>query len=156
MFCKRMAAIHKKGRDHLETLREMHRAESERLLGVFGDVLNSVREALDSDQHQDDPEGAEVPPDTTDSVGGDGHSMAERAGRLVLKALEQGGGLDALAAAHERSRIGSRPVRFWGSASLDAVQVTVLLPLPRHRCRPVRPDMRSGIIPYQGTTPSSS
>ena len=45
MFCKRMAAIHKKGRDHLERLREVHRAESERLLGVFGDVLPVVREA---------------------------------------------------------------------------------------------------------------
>jgi hypothetical protein len=33
MFCKRMAAIHKRGRDHLEALREAHRAESERLLG---------------------------------------------------------------------------------------------------------------------------
>jgi hypothetical protein len=32
MFCKRMAAIHKKGRDRLEELREAHRAESERLL----------------------------------------------------------------------------------------------------------------------------
>ncbi|WP_460304036.1 DUF4158 domain-containing protein [Actinocorallia aurea] len=28
MFCKRMAAIHKKGRDHLERLREQHRVES--------------------------------------------------------------------------------------------------------------------------------
>ena len=46
MFCKRMAAIHKKGRDHLEALREVHQAESERLLGVFGDVLSVVREAM--------------------------------------------------------------------------------------------------------------
>ncbi|MGH3822718.1 MAG: DUF4158 domain-containing protein [Pseudonocardiaceae bacterium] len=45
MFCKRMATIHKKGRDHLEALREAHRAESERLLGVFGDVLSVVRQA---------------------------------------------------------------------------------------------------------------
>jgi SAM-dependent methyltransferase len=45
MFCKRMAAIHQKGRDHLEALREAHRAESERLLGVLGDVLSAVREA---------------------------------------------------------------------------------------------------------------
>ncbi|MGP3961036.1 DUF4158 domain-containing protein [Nonomuraea sp. 3N208] len=44
MFCKRMAAIHKKGRDQLEALREAHRAESERLLGVFGErsVLDAV------------------------------------------------------------------------------------------------------------------
>ena len=45
MFCKRMAAIHKKGRERLEELREQHRAESERLLGVFGDVLSVVRDA---------------------------------------------------------------------------------------------------------------
>ncbi|GAA3520103.1 hypothetical protein GCM10023075_81950 [Streptosporangium album] len=46
MFCKRMAALHKKGRDHLEALRKVHRAESERLLGGLGDVLSVVREAL--------------------------------------------------------------------------------------------------------------
>jgi hypothetical protein len=45
MFCKRMAAIHQKGRNHLEALREAHRAESERLLGVLRDVLSAVREA---------------------------------------------------------------------------------------------------------------
>jgi len=28
MFCKRMAAIHKKGRDHLERLRESHAGSS--------------------------------------------------------------------------------------------------------------------------------
>ena len=39
MFCKRMAIIHRKGRDRLEELREEHRAESEHLLEVFGDVL---------------------------------------------------------------------------------------------------------------------
>jgi hypothetical protein len=45
MFCKRMAAIHQKGRDHLEALREAHRAEAERLLGVLGDILSAVRKA---------------------------------------------------------------------------------------------------------------
>jgi len=45
MFCKRMAVIHRKGRDRLEELREEHRAESERLLEVFGDVLAAAREA---------------------------------------------------------------------------------------------------------------
>lgn len=39
MFCKRMAALASKAKDKLEELREAHRAESERLLGVFGDVL---------------------------------------------------------------------------------------------------------------------
>jgi hypothetical protein len=46
MFCKRTAASTSKARDKLEELREAHRAESERLLGVFGDVLAGVRETL--------------------------------------------------------------------------------------------------------------
>ncbi|WP_165781363.1 hypothetical protein [Streptosporangium minutum] len=46
MSCKRMAAIHKKGRDQLEALCEAHRAESARLPGVFGEVLSAVREAV--------------------------------------------------------------------------------------------------------------
>ncbi|MEU9872821.1 hypothetical protein AB0C87_33825 [Actinomadura sp. NPDC048021] len=44
MFYKRIAAIHKRGRDNLEALREAHRAESERLLGEFGEVLAAARE----------------------------------------------------------------------------------------------------------------
>ncbi|MEV4250695.1 hypothetical protein AB0J63_45785 [Streptosporangium canum] len=96
MFCKRIAAIHKKGRDQLEALREIHRAESERLLGVFGDVLDGVREAVTPvEQQLGDP--------FMDASEGDRttEAVAERAGRLVLKALEQAGGLEALAAAHE-------------------------------------------------------
>ncbi|MGH3755195.1 MAG: hypothetical protein ACRDRP_21380 [Pseudonocardiaceae bacterium] len=42
MFCKRMAIIHKRGKDRLEELREEHRAESERLLDVLGDVLSAA------------------------------------------------------------------------------------------------------------------
>jgi len=87
MFCKRMATIHKKGREHLEALRERHRAESERLLGVLGEVLSGVRDATlgPGDAEQSEPAVA----------------VAERAGRLVLKTLEQAGGLEALSAAHE-------------------------------------------------------
>ena len=85
MFCKRMAAIHKKGRDHLEALREAHRAESERLLGVFGDVLSAVREATAADGH-----GVAA-----------GDDAEEAAGRLVLKTLERAGGVEALSAARE-------------------------------------------------------
>ncbi|MEU4704535.1 Tn3 family transposase [Nonomuraea dietziae] len=98
MFCKRMAAIHKRGRDHLEGLREAHRAESERLLGVFGEVLSAVRDAL-------------VPGDDNDAVTGEAapqsaaatppHERTERAGHLVLKTLERAGGVEALAGAHE-------------------------------------------------------
>lgn len=46
MFCKRMAAITKKAKERLVLLREQHRADAERLLGVFGDVLGAVREGL--------------------------------------------------------------------------------------------------------------
>jgi hypothetical protein len=45
MFCKRMAALHKKRRERLEELREVHHAESERLIGVFDEVLVGAREA---------------------------------------------------------------------------------------------------------------
>ncbi|WP_308250407.1 Tn3 family transposase [Sphaerisporangium fuscum] len=100
MFCKRMAAIHKKGREQLETLREMHRAESERLLGVFGDVLDGVREAMAPRAGQSSEDGADAAASTPDS-GDDPEAVTERAGRLVLKALDQAGGLEALAAAHE-------------------------------------------------------
>lgn len=100
MFCKRMAAIHKKGRDHLEALREAHRAESERLLEVFGEVLSAVREASEPQTAPpgDQPQSASM---TAPTEGGEGAAAAERAGRLVLKTLEQAGGLEALASAHE-------------------------------------------------------
>ncbi|MDP9843383.1 DUF4158 domain-containing protein [Streptosporangium lutulentum] len=95
MFCKRMAAIHKKGRDHLEALREAHRAESERLLEVFGDVLSVVRDAL-VPAGSGDPAAGEASPAPVAA-----HDVAERAGHLVLKTLERAGGVEALAGAHE-------------------------------------------------------
>jgi hypothetical protein len=93
MFCKRMAAIHKKGRDHLERLRESHRAESERLLGVFGDVLAAVRDAT-------------TPPEAGTAAGEgqalqDARAVAERTGQRVLRTLGEAGGLEALVSAHE-------------------------------------------------------
>jgi len=60
MFCKRMAIIHRKGRERLEELREAHRAESERLLEVFGDVLAAAREATAADE--DDEAGPAADP----------------------------------------------------------------------------------------------
>lgn len=102
MFCKRIATIQKKGRDQLEALREAHRSESERLLGVFGDVLDGVREAVTpAEPGAAGPlaDGASVDPAA--SAGAGSGDVAERAGRLVLKALEEAGGLDVLAAAHE-------------------------------------------------------
>ncbi|MCW2939604.1 MAG: transposase [Actinomycetia bacterium] len=46
MLCRRMAALHKKGREHLEEIRERERAETERLWGVFGEVLAGARVAI--------------------------------------------------------------------------------------------------------------
>jgi len=45
MFCKRMASIHNKGRARLDELRTEQRERSERMLAVFGDVLEVAREA---------------------------------------------------------------------------------------------------------------
>lgn len=96
MFCKRMAAIHKKGRDRLEELREAHRAESERLLGVFGDVLAVVREATSPPETGTDS-GPDVPAPIVEPM----DVVAERAGRLVLKTLAAAGGLKQLSESHE-------------------------------------------------------
>ncbi|WP_224389036.1 DUF4158 domain-containing protein [Pseudonocardia sp. ICBG1293] len=92
MFCKRMAALHKKGRERLEELREAHRAESERLIGVFGEVLAGAREATAA------PEPGQG--GATGDPGTDGE-VAERAGRLLLKTLEDAGGVELLSAVHE-------------------------------------------------------
>ena len=105
MFCKRMAIIHRKGRDRLEELREERRAESERLLEVFGDVLAAAREASESEPaisiDRGDESGGVTEP--AGSAGSDslGENVAARTGQLVLKALEGGGGLEQLAAAHQ-------------------------------------------------------
>lgn len=105
MFCKRMATITQKAREKLEELREQHRTESERLLGVFGDVLAGVREALGPTETEQGGDG-DNPPD------GDGEwarsrgaepigVVAERTGRILLKTLHEAGGVVELSAAHE-------------------------------------------------------
>src|SRR5690348_7284871 len=43
MFCKCMAALHKKGRDRLEEIQTANRAETERLVGVIGEALAAAR-----------------------------------------------------------------------------------------------------------------
>ncbi|MGZ4543213.1 MAG: DUF4158 domain-containing protein [Mycobacteriaceae bacterium] len=93
MFCKRMAALHRKARDRLEQLREQHRVESERLLGVSGDVLTVVRDALA-------PSEGEVEEGASDPIG----EVSERAGRQVIKTLAEAGGVAALSGAHEGCR----------------------------------------------------
>ena len=125
MFCKRMAIIHRKGRDRLEDLREEHRAESERLLEVFGEVLAAAREASEPElpagvegakSEEDggravDVSGVGLPDgvagggadEPAGDVGPDGscEDVAVRTGRAVLMALESGGGLEQLVAAHQ-------------------------------------------------------
>lgn len=83
MFCKRIGAIHKKGRDQLEVLREAHRAESERLLGVFGEVLSVIREAvtLAGTENEDPQPGG----GTAKTSAPDGTAAAQQAGRLVSR-----------------------------------------------------------------------
>ncbi|MGW3473443.1 transposase, partial [Saccharopolyspora sp. NPDC000995] len=93
MFCKRMAALHKKGRERLEELREANRTETERLIGVFGEVLAGTREATAPPDPDDETDAAADPGADTE--------VAERAGRLLLKTLEAAGGVEQLSAAHE-------------------------------------------------------
>jgi len=100
MFCKRISAIHKNGRELLDKLREQHREESERLLGVFGDVLGAARDAVAPNDLE--AEGEPVSAPRAGAVGGVNDSeVFGRAGQLMLKVLEAGGGLEQLAAAHE-------------------------------------------------------
>ncbi|GAA4974066.1 Tn3 family transposase [Yinghuangia aomiensis] len=100
MFCKRIAVIHRKGRERLEELREAHRAESERLLEVFGEVLAAAREATAGAEPvaRLDARGDSASGDDVDVAG---REAARRTGELVWKALESGGGVQALTDAHE-------------------------------------------------------
>jgi Domain of unknown function (DUF4158) len=91
MFCKRMATITKKAKERLEALRERHRADTERLLGVFGDVLGAAGEGLGL------AEGERAGGQPLDPL----PEVCERTGRLVLAALNDAGGIRRLAADHE-------------------------------------------------------
>jgi hypothetical protein len=96
MFCKRMAIITKKAREKLEELREQHRAESERLLGVFGEVLAGVREALGPTESERGG-GEDNPPDGGGERAGSLEAepigvVAERTGRWGGGALRRARG----------------------------------------------------------------
>jgi TnpA family transposase len=105
MFCKRMAAITGKAQDKLKELREEHRAESERLLGVFGDVLAGVRETLGPTEieqgntidEERGVDGAMAVPVEVEPIA----VVAERTGRMLLKTLHEAGGVAGLSAVHE-------------------------------------------------------
>ncbi|TDC50519.1 DUF4158 domain-containing protein [Actinomadura sp. KC345] len=96
-------AAHFAGEARVTDAADMRKVE--RLLGAFGDVLSVVREALatgdsgDSGDESEDGAAGEPQPGPVTPVAV--HEVAERAGRLVLKTLEQAGGVDALAGAHE-------------------------------------------------------
>ncbi|MBT2401671.1 DUF4158 domain-containing protein [Streptomyces sp. ISL-100] len=49
MLCKRMASVTKKAKEDLEKIRERHRAESERLIAVLGEVLEAAKDAVGFD-----------------------------------------------------------------------------------------------------------
>ncbi len=88
MLCRRMAALHRKGREELAAIRERHRAETERLWGVFGQVLAGAREATGAGPDGDDS-GEEVTA-----------SVLERAGALMLGPLAAAGGVAKVSAEH--------------------------------------------------------
>ncbi|WP_304412560.1 DUF4158 domain-containing protein [Micromonospora sp. CNB394] len=131
MFCKRMGAIHKRARERLEELREANRAESERLLGAFGDVLAGAREALGVSPDEE----ASGLLDPSDEI-------CARAGRLVLGVLAEAGGVAALSAAHEAvsAHLGNNYLplveRFYRSSRsglFDLLDVLVLEPTSAER-----------------------
>jgi hypothetical protein len=85
-----MAAIHKQAKDKFDRLRESSRAEAERLVDVFGDVLAAVRETIGLS----DDEQASGQPDDSEQVWA-------RTGRAVLATLSDAGGVDTLSRSHE-------------------------------------------------------
>jgi TnpA family transposase len=117
MFGRRIAAIHKRGRAELEETRERHRAETERLWEVFGQVLAGAREAVGVEEGEEPEADADEAPAAEDAVGGSGpdgtaepvggemdeaeiRAVHERAGRLMLAPLERAGGLAQVMAEH--------------------------------------------------------
>ena len=89
MFCKRMAACTRRAGSGW-------RRPTARLIGVLGEVLAAAREATTPG----DPAAGEAP-GAEGQPGPDAGGVEERAGRLVLKALEDAGGIDDLATAQE-------------------------------------------------------
>jgi hypothetical protein len=90
MFCKRIGVITKRAKEQLVLNRERHRADAERLMTVFGDILGGVREVAapvddDSPGKGDDTEG----------------DTERRVGRMVLATLATAGGVTKLSRDHE-------------------------------------------------------
>lgn len=103
MFCKRMAAIHKKGRDQLEALCEAHRAESERrggqasLYGVGAQTLVAARgEGFGDRVHTGTGQQVQLPGlgalVAADEIGGDAVQPGQGVvpGQVIAAALAEG------------------------------------------------------------------
>jgi hypothetical protein len=88
MFCKRMATITKKAKERLEALRERHRADTERLLGVFGDVLGAAGEGLSLAEGE---RAGGQPSDAAGVVEGGQHQPSGSAGGRAEKDLPRAG-----------------------------------------------------------------
>jgi len=96
MVCRRMATIHKRGRDDLADIRDRQRTDTERLWSVFGDVLSAARQAT---QPMVRPGDDETEVEAASSAAIDDETV-KRAGSLILDSLAAGGGLTKLTREH--------------------------------------------------------
>jgi TnpA family transposase len=100
MFCRRMATIHKRGREHLEAVRERQRADTERLWSVFGRVLDGARTAIGLSADEGENTSGVEPPGGEQSRDPAVREVYERAGRLMLAPLTEAGGVGRLLVEH--------------------------------------------------------
>jgi TnpA family transposase len=91
MLCKRMGSITKKAKEDLEKIRERHRAESERLIAVLGEVLEAAKGAVGFDG-----ESVTIPTSARRQ-----NAVHAECGKAVLERLEKAGGLAKLSEDHE-------------------------------------------------------
>ncbi|MBF6047911.1 Tn3 family transposase [Streptomyces sp. NRRL B-1677] len=91
MLCMRMARITKKAKEDLEKIRQRHRAESEWLLAVLGEVLEAAKGAVGFDS------GSVTLPTGSRKK----NAVHAACGKAVLEKLEEAGGLAKLSEDHE-------------------------------------------------------
>ncbi|MBZ6476415.1 Tn3 family transposase [Streptomyces griseocarneus] len=91
MMCKRMASVTKKAKEDLEKIHAQHRAQSERLIAVLGEVLEAAKEAVGFD-------GDSV---TLPFAPRKRNGVHAKCGKAVLEKLEAAGGLAKLSEEHE-------------------------------------------------------
>ncbi|MFI9311085.1 DUF4158 domain-containing protein [Streptomyces triculaminicus] len=91
MLCKRMARITKKAKEDLEKIHQRHRAESERLLAVLGEVLEAAKGAVGFDS-----DSVTLPTSLRKK-----NAVDAACGKAVLEKLEEAGGLAKLSEDHE-------------------------------------------------------